>query len=94
MLEIKRQSSPLSSDTVSSVSSVLDKLVSKDVPPHVEIFIEAIALLKEAGASNEEVGEFEKKIKERVPLAAMFAPENERKKRREEVMTVSEETKA
>ena len=94
LLEIKRQSTPLHSDTVSAVSPIIDKLVAQDVSPRVEIFVKAIALLKEAGASAEEVAAFEKKIKERVPLAEMFAPEGERKKRREEVMAVPEEKKA
>jgi hypothetical protein len=94
ILEITRQSEPLQTETVGEIAAVLDKLVAQDVPPRVEAFVEGVALLKEAGAGAEEIEKFEKKVKERVPLAEMFAPEEERKKRREEIMAVPEEKKA
>ena len=72
---------------------MLDKLVANDVPPRVDTFVDAIALLQEAGASAEEVGAFEKKVKGRVPLAEMFSPEGERKAKRKSIMTVPEEAK-
>ena len=95
VLEIKRSTDPLPADTVSSVSSALEKLLAEGVPPHVEVLIQAVSLLREAGADAEQVGAFEKKAKGRVSLATVFEPVEERKKRREEVMQAhGEEVKA
>jgi len=57
--------------------------------------LDAVSLLKEAGASTEQVVAFERKAKARVPLSAVFEPVEERKKRRDEVMqALGEEGKA
>ena len=76
---------------IASILSVLEKLTEQDVPPEISTFTDALALLKQAGASDEQMAVFQAKIKTRIPLAEMFAPIEERRKRRDEVMA-SEET--
>jgi hypothetical protein len=92
LFEIKRSSEPVSGDTVSSIVTVLDKLTGEGVPPRIPVFLGAVALLKEAGASADQISDFEQKIKARVPLAEVFAPAEERKKQREEILAAKEET--
>lgn len=95
VLEIKRSTDPLPSDTAEAVSFVLDKLVADGVPPHVDALLDAVSLLKEAGASTEQITAFEQEAKGRVPLATVFEPVEEKKKRRDEVMQAfGEEIKA
>lgn len=95
VLEIKRSTDPLPTDTAGAVSAVLEKLAVEDVPPQVDALLDAVSLLKEAGASTEQVVAFERKAKARVPLSAVFEPVEERKKRRDEVMqALGEEGKA
>lgn len=79
------------STDASAILNILDRLTGEGVPPRIPIFIESIELLKKAGATEDQLSEFQNKIKSRVPLAEVFASSEEKKKRREEVMKAQEE---
>lgn len=91
MYEIKRAQDPLPSDTTESVLAVLDKLAGEGVPPRLATFLQAIRLLRQTGASAEQVAAFEAKVKARLPLAEVFSPVEEKKKRRDAVEALKEE---
>lgn len=86
VLEIKKATLP---DTAQAVLAVLDQLT--DVPPRVATYLDAVRLLRESGASAEQVSSFEAQIKARLPLAEIFASAEQKKKRREGVAALKEE---
>ncbi len=82
------------SSDVPSIVSAVEKLTEDGVPPRISVFLEAITLLKEVGATPEQIQAYEAKILERVPLAEVFSPEEKKKQRRESIMASKEETTA
>lgn len=64
------------------VESILSKIVQADVPASVEQLTLAIEVLKQAGAEDEQVKEFRSKCRRRLPLAWVFASDEERASRK------------
>ena len=91
LLEIKHAEGKKNAEAVPDVLSMLSNLAAEGVPPSTETFLGAIALVKSAGASAEQVAELEKKAKARLPLAEIFAGEEERKKQRAAIFAEKEE---
>lgn len=77
LLEVKRSSDPSPADSAQSVRSVLDALVQPGLPTDVKVLVQAVSLLKEAGATGEEVDAFKAKCRARLPLAWVFASARE-----------------
>jgi hypothetical protein len=66
----------------SEVEVILNKLLESSVPPTVEGLTSAIEILQRSGASEERVAEFRKKCRESLPLAWVFASEQEKSERK------------
>lgn len=64
------------------VETILNKLFDSSVPPTVEGLTSAIEILKRSEASEERVTEFKGKCRERLPLAWVFASEQEKSERK------------
>jgi hypothetical protein len=64
------------------VESILSKVVQADVAASVEQLTSAIEVLKQAGAGDEQVKEFRSKCRSRLPLAWVFASDEERASRK------------
>lgn len=66
---------PLSAD---EVSSILSKLLTPEVTPSVEGLQNAIETLRKAGGSEEQVKAFKARCHERLPLAWVFASDEDK----------------
>ena len=86
LFEVKRSSDSFSSDTPESIANFLSKLTEENVQPRLSDMLDGKYLLKQAGASAQVLTEFSAKCQKRLPVSTIFAPEAERKRKREEVM--------
>jgi hypothetical protein len=68
--------------TSEELESILNKLLESNVPPTVDGLTLAIELLHRAGASEDRVADFRSKCRERLPLAWVFASEQEKNERK------------
>ena len=63
------------------VEKILSTLLEASVPPTVDGLTSAIEILQRSGADSDRVAEFSKKCRERLPLAWVFASEQEKSER-------------
>lgn len=66
----------------SNVEDILNKLLESSVAPTVDGLSEAIEILKRSGAGEERVNEYRGKCRARLPLAWVFASEQEKTERK------------
>ena len=81
LLEIKRASDPEPSDTVYEVQRILLRLVDEGVPPSIPILLEAVDLLRSAGADANVISDYNARCRARLPLAWVFASDTDRAQR-------------
>jgi len=71
----------LPTSAVEQVFRVLLRLVDDDIPPSIPILLDAAELLRSAGAEASLVDEYRARCKKRVPLAWVFASDEQKAKR-------------
>jgi peptide alpha-N-acetyltransferase len=77
LLEIKRVSNPLSSNTSAEVLAVLDKLFTDGVSPSIEVLQKGRSVLEEAGADKAVLDTWRERCRTKLPLAWVFASKEE-----------------
>lgn len=77
LLEIKRASDPLPSNTSAEILAVLDKLFSEGVSPSIEVLQKGRSVLEEAGADKAELEAWRERCRTKLPLAWVFASKEE-----------------
>jgi hypothetical protein len=77
LLEIKRASNPLPSNTSAEILAVLDKLFSDGVSPSIEVLQKGRSVLEEAGADKAVLEAWRERCRTKLPLAWVFASKEE-----------------